>query len=519
MYPTLFRYDLWGRATGKSMGLAYDSAKMAHEMPGASFVFAGKSYALLEGITLPGIVAGWKQLGYHNGYHYEIQKKPNKNKMWPEPFIAPLSYDYFIPWYTGAGFYLASQDKAVPFRGPSVEGIYVDEALTINKIKFDEEIGPTNRGNRFKHPLNHFFRFASTKPFSSDSNWLYKGGDYYGEYMLQIRRYQRELIEMQLELVESEEFERQKYLFKEIQKVRDLVKFYPNKDGKILYTEFNAFDNIKNLGLKYFVENRKVTSLLKFRVEYLNETLDEVENGFYGNLSSKHFNYDTFNYSHLDLLTYEQKKQDNHNWKWDNDLFFDMPLKVVVDWGGWINNLLVWQRSGKLLNFTNHLFVKHPGKIRDLASVFIKYYKGFPRKQIHLFYDVSGNSKKDNSVLTSAQEFEGYLVEAGWHVIRMSKGAAPTHEEKYHLNQLVLSESNEKYPTVRINANNCSSLITSMKLTPLKRTSTKIEKDKSSERDPSFPQEQATHPGDCFDIVIYNEASRKKQRAFIDPLM
>ena len=519
MFPDVkVKYNISGRGTGKSQEAAYDSALMAHEMPGASFVFAGRTYALLEGITLPGIIAGWKNLGYYEGVHYEIKRKPDKSKNWPDPFVKPLSYDHYIPWYTGAGFYLTSQDKDVPFRGPSIDGIYIDEALTIKKDRFDEEIAPTNRGRRFNHPLHHFYRFYSTKPLGSDGAWLYDNMQYYGEEKInRYRRIQKELVELFMEFIDGENRERQKLLYNEIIKCKRQIIWQPSSDMKTMYMEFDFFENLGNVTLEDVRQMKKVMSSIKFRTEVLNETLEEIENGFYPTFDArKHVLYDTFNYGHVDHLDKQQREQ--RDFRWDNDLVYGQPLKHVVDWGGWINSSLTWQRNDRVININNHQWVLHPRKIKDLAQEFLEYYKGYPTKRVLLYNDHTGNNKKDNSKLTSTQEYTQYLTAGGWEVTKMSKGGAPSHEEKFYLNQKVLAEEDNNQPIVRINGNNCPQLITSIKLSPIKRGNKTFEKDKSSERDPNFPQYQATHASDCFDIIIGAEASRKGRYQFIDPV-
>ncbi len=517
IFPTKIRNNIWSRGTGKSIDIARDSATMAHEMRGGSFGFVGRSYTLLEGVTFQSILQGWKKLGYYPGIHYEIKTKPNRNKKWPEPFVPPLSYDHFIPWYTGAGFYLISQDKDVPFRGPSLDGIYVDEGLTINKERFDEEIAPTNRGNRFKHSLRHFFRFSSTKPIGSDGIWLFENSKYYGDALLLIKRMQRESIEMKLELIDSDDKEYQKKLFREIQKLRKEILFYPDPENKIYYSEADAFDNINVLGLEYFKTNKRVMSILKFRTEMLNETLEGIEDGFYPSFSEKHINYDHFNYNYIDNLTPAQRDL-KRDCRWDNDIYYNQPLRHVVDWGGWINTSLTWQRNGKNINVNNHQYAKHPQKIRDLADKFIEYYMHFPHKQVYLHFDHTGINKKDNSALTSSEEYASYLRQAGWIVTIVKPLGAVGHDEKFYLTQKVMSGHDSDMPTLRINAYNCSNLITAIKLTPIKKGTDGMKKDKSAEKDRNFPQEQAPHATDCLDIILNVESSRKKTYSFRDPL-
>ena len=59
-----------------------------------------------------------------------------------------MKFDNFISLSNGNGLLLLSQDRAgsAP-AGASVDYEILDEALTINKQRYDEETSPTNRGN------------------------------------------------------------------------------------------------------------------------------------------------------------------------------------------------------------------------------------------------------------------------------------------------------------------------------------------------------------------------------------
>lgn len=516
--PVLTKAEIWGRGTGKTFDMGFESKTFAHEMPGASFVIGGLSYANLEGVVLPGLIAAWKKLGFYEGIHFELNKRPDKRKKWPEPFVSPISYDHFIPWYTGAGFYITSQDKEAPFRGPSIDGVFVDEALMINKEKFDAEIVPTNRGRRFNHRLHHFYRFYSTKPKTTGGNWMYKYADYYHEDVLKsYRRLQKLIADMTIELLDSRDRLHQKKLFEEIKAIKNKIQWHSDTKKRIFYSEFDFWDNIarKNISLADVRTMRENMSTVNFRIEVLNETMEDIEGGFYSTFNEdRHVKYDTFNYSHIDYL--DSTNRSTRDSRWHNDIIPGLPLRVAVDWGGVINSALVWQRIDNRLPINNHLYAEHPKKIKDLAFAFIEYYRYHPTKHVMLWYDHTGNNRQANSDKTNAQEFAGYLQDNGWTVSMMTKGGAPSHEWKYYRGQAVLGEEDKRYPIIRINGNQCPHLITAIKLTPIKRADDQIKKDKSSERDVNFPQHQATHVTDCLDIIIRAESESGSRHEFRD---
>lgn len=517
LYPVKTKMELWGRGSGKTFLMAKDSIDAVHNMPGASFVIVGRSYKNLEDIVLPQLIASWKALGYYPGIHYELNRKPDKKKGWAEPFVAPLGYDHFIPWYNGAGFYIASQDKDTPFRGPSIDGVYVDEALNIDKERFDNEIVPTNRGRRFKHPLHHFYRYYSTKSHTSGGNWMLEMGNYIApEVLASYRRLQKQVAQMTLELLDSSDRSLQAKLFEEIKKLKSRIVWFPDRRNLKYYAEYDFWDNIPNITIPDVLTMRQNMGNMRFRIEVLNESFDEIEGGFYSTYKTeKHVVLDTFNYSHIDNLKGEQRTK--RDCRWDNDIAPGMPLKAAVDWGGIINTCVVWQRRDKLLSINNHLWAEHPKKIRDLANDFIAYYEPHATKHLLLYYDHTGNNKNPSSVKPWSEEFAGYLRAAGWTVTLMSKNIKPpSHEWKYYKAQAVFAEEDPKLPIIRINGNNCTHMITAINLTAIKRGKDKIEKDKSSESDKLFPQYQATHVTDCLDIIIRAETSDSSSHEFRD---
>lgn len=517
LYPVTTKMELWGRGSGKTFLMAKDTIDAVHAMPGASFVIVGRSYANLEKIVLPQLIASWKALGYFPEIHYELNRRPDKRKGWAEPFVAPISYDHFIPWYNGAGFYIASQDKDTPFRGPSIDGVYVDEALLIDKDRFDNEIVPTNRGRRFNHPLHHFYRYYSTKPYDSSGSWMFKLAEYYpDEILLNYRRYQNTIAQMTMEFLDSSDRSYQKRLFDEIKRLKAAIKWYPDSRNNKFYSEYDFWDNIPNISIADVQNMRVQMSNSLFRIEVLNENIDGIEGGFYSTFNKeKHVRLDTFNYSHIDNLRGDLKAQ--KDCRWDNDIAPGMSLKIAVDWGGIINTALVWQRRGELIAISNHLWAPHPEKIRDLARKFIAYYLHHPTKHVELWNDHTGDNKNPSNVKPWSEEFAGYLRDAGWTVTMMSKNSKPpTHTWKYYKAQSVFAEEDKRQAIIRINGNNCANLVTAINLTPLKRSKDKIEKDKSSESDKKFPQEKATHVTDCLDLIIRAETADHNMHSFID---
>ena len=80
----------------------------------------------------------------------------------------------------------------------------------------------------------------------------------------------------------------------------------------------------------------------------------------------------------------------------------------------------------------------------------------------------------------------------------------PPHNEKFIVvNYLLRYGGTKGLPKIGINMHNAYDLTVSLEDAPAKEGNKGIQKDKSSERSKTTPQEHATHLSDAFDLAIY----------------
>lgn len=512
--------DVWGRGTGKSTGIGKHSEKIMKVLPRSTSVFLGATFTQLLTVTLSEVIGTWEKLGYIEDVHFVVRKKPPTKWRWPKPLHAPLSYDNFICWSNGTGFALASQDSgASSIRGTNAHGLYADEAALLDKTKLDEQIKPALRGDveyYRNHPLLHFEKYASSKPIGTRGQWLLDLGKYYEEDGNNFDRYNKQLIELKLQFINSAHAEERRSIYNTIVEIKKNINYYPKKiqvaPGQhiwMYYHEADGFDNIKALGWSWFAKQAKMTSPIKFRVEVLNETLRNSEAGFYPNFKEEaHCYYEnTDNYAHISSIGLDHRNKKERDCLWDADIDLDAPLSFAADWGASINCLIVYQRAGNQINVLNTFYVKKPEILDAVFEKASAYYRHHRCKHINFRYDRTGNNAKDNSTLTSAQQAAKILITNGFSVSLLTKGRAPNHELKYLLANQVLLEKDKQKPVVRINAYRCKPLITSILLASVIQGPNGERKDKRAEADTNFPQEDATHFSDAFDILIEGECS------------
>lgn len=506
---------IWGRATGKSSIIAWIMRMILKTMPRSCWVLQGATYQQILTKTLPGTLAALEKLGFVKDRDYFINRFPPAG--FYLPYQAPAKADnclFLVDHQTkcSVAFTLFSQDRSSS-RGPNRDGCICDESLLLDIDKFNTETKPTIRGNREyfgKNNLHHgVFHFTS---MPHGESFLFDGSEDYaanGDNVLELRD---KLADMQLEFIKLKNTNEMRELWAEIHEVDKKINFYPIKNR--YYSEYNAFDNIKALGLNYIKDQLKDSTELLFQIEILNKRSFKIEGGFYAYLSRQHHTYKgSYDYSHIDNLDFNLEKLSSMNSLQDKDCIKDLPLYLGMDFGTAINWLIVGQslKSINQFNFIKNFIVKSPKIIDDLIQDFCNYYEHHTNKTVYLHADAEGNNPRPNVVgqTTYIEQVVKLLRKNGWVVNNKSKNRTnPEHQFKYMLWARCLNPANEhksKYPVIRFNAINCKELLLSMERSPTKDTNNKIGKDKGSEKKLKTNREQATDGGDAADQIIYGE--------------
>lgn len=516
-----------GRGGGKSTVLGYDAAEHLQQFPRITNAFVGRTYANLKEVTLNQVAASWEKMGYYEGVHFLLFKKPPEKWKWPKPIIAPLDYDHFIPWYNGSGYYLASQDRKTPFRGPSLGRADVDEFANIDYKKFQDQVVPAIRG--YDEIFNHHpeigtMNFLGSKPLTSSGKHILSDSDYYTADDPEFHKRQRQIIELKLEFCKTRDMRIQKFLYEEISRRSNEIKWYTKGKGgdSVFYMEMDGFDNIKVLGPKWFnLQYESAESLTNFRVEVLNQTLREVENGFYPNFNEDVLvTYDTFDYSFMDKQEFVLFREVIKDCRRDGAQFYDRnrPLIISIDWGSRINFIVVGQRWGNRLHILKEIYVKKPEVLDHAFKKLIEYYSYHKEKYIHYYFGHDGMGGKADTTINYADQGAKILREAGWNVNYRSSTKYWDPDFKYYEVNRVMRGEHPSGLEILINGNNCPNLITSIKLTELKMTEKGAKKNKEPESDNAVPQEEAPHGGDALDNMVCGETTSQRDLMHIDTM-
>ncbi len=539
------KINIEGRGTGKSYQVGWDINMVNRMMPRCITAVTGSTFGQLLTRTLPSTFKFLQSLGY---VQHESKKSPGNyviGRKPPEHFHRPyeeiMKHENIISFSNGNAIALLSQDRAGSARGANVDYEILDEALTINKERYDEETSPTNRGNeerfgtRSRNPVpwHHGFHYVSSMPYTAEQKWLLEYANYYEEEKgIRLFEIWNRIVKLQLQLLDAHK-ENSVILFKDIwnetMRLKRQISPFVSKNGT-LFTLANALDNIENVGFSYLLREHEKQTMLTFLIELMNMVLDVVEDCYYAIDSAKHIYYNAYNNSFL------RDYAENTNWDFNKlgtpDSRFDLdcdpkkPLEVCPDWGAKIALFSIGQERNfdfvsKLSiptdNFINEFFVKpdqSPGvMINDLVDQFCKYYEFHGCKEVLYYHDKYGDHKQPNaknSTTYNQQAIERFKKN-NWQVYSQHhKGMEPPQHDKYLLwaNILKKEQDDRFYPNIRFNGQKCKYTLISMNNTKVIDKDGKFQKDKSSERKNSILPEEATHFGDACDKRIWTKYSK-----------
>ncbi len=252
--------NIEGRGTGKSYKIGWEINKIVRTMPRSVTAITGRTFGQIYTRTLPSSLKFLEKIGYQKDLDYVIGVKPPAG--WLKPWETITKFDNFISFSNGTGFLLLSQEREGSARGPNIDREIVDEALTLNKERYDQEVSPANRGNEehfgkaSDNPImqHHGFRYVSSMPYSQDQKWLLNFGDYYMEEAgIMLFDIWNRIVKMQIQLIEAKTTNDTvlfKNIWNEIYRLKNQITPFVSKSG-VLFVLANAFDNLQNLGFAH----------------------------------------------------------------------------------------------------------------------------------------------------------------------------------------------------------------------------------------------------------------------------
>lgn len=532
-------YFIHSRATGKSFIAGSVIDDNVRSMPRGITTLAQATIGQALTKTLPSAFKMLEMLGYKRWDpitktgDYVVCRQPPEG--WYRPYEHIMSFEHCITFSNGHCLYILTQEGNS--RGPNADYNITDEALTIDKEQFDQEVAPTNRGNEHifgKRSLNPVYKhhgntFLSSMPYTQEQRWLLEPAEYYEkERGIRLFDVWNRMVRLQMQLIDAK-LAKDVKLFKDIWnetvRLRQTITPFVSRDG-VLFSLGSIFDNVANIGMSYICDQYRLMEKLSFMVEILNYIIEKVD-GCYYQLDERHVYYNAINDSYIrdfaENTDYDWRKLGgNDDSRRDLDCNPNLPLEITCDWGSAASFMEVAQERNfdfvtKMLteqpvdNNINEFFVKPDDSddtmVNSLIDKFCDFYRYHINKTVHFYRDKYGDARRANSKKTYNEIAIQRLERHGWTVIQHTHhGIEPPQHDKYLLWAAILAESDPRFPKKRFNGNRCRYTLISMNNTRvIEDSSGKFTKDKRSERNKSVLPEQATHLGDAVDKRIWTK--------------
>lgn len=434
-----------GRGFGKSTLIALILLFMLRAMPRAKIFFSSTTIEQIKNMTLPPVLEKLAEMGLKEGKHFVVGKDPwglNSPCKWFKRPISPVKkFDNVITFWNGFTVVMLSAAKPNSQRGGSYDAGIVDEAAFVKRAFWEKVLLKMVRGNlyKFETEMHHSIFILTSQPRTSDGRWV-----------------------MEME---------------------DKALADP---GKFLFMWASARDNEVVLGKDWFKTQKATSSHLDYMIEVENVRLKKLPNGFYHRYSERRHQYKPTTDHFGSMLDVRR-----------NEL-----LNVSLDFSGKFNCASIWQEQDFVERCVRQFHVKDEGKIKKLVDDICDHFKSHEFKYVCLWGEPRGRDRnpidEDDIFTIVRKRFEV----RGWGAeIMVPEGVATKHhKERFSFMEMILDEEDPRLPKVRINEETCPNVIASMQGCDINPDYTK---NKSAEKDESFPQENAPHYSDTVDYYLY----------------
>lgn len=454
---------LGGRGVGKSTVLADEMVDIVHDMPRSTNFLQGVTFQQILTRTLPSTIESLESLGYKQGLHFFVGRKPPEAWNWKKAYQPPMDYTKAISWYNGTVYLLFSQD--VSSRGPNTASGMGDEFALLNPQKLQSEAIATLR----------------LKPS------LYS----------KCRRYLSQTYTTSIPRTQEGRF------------VYNYEEDARKNPEKIFFISASSYINKDNLPAEWFEDQRRSMTPYEFNIEIRNLRPKALKGGFYPLFNEQMHTYTAFNNDYLSGLVdngYDPKVFKILDCRQDADLSLKDELDIALDYGKF-NCIITGQEVNGLFRHLSGFSVEYtedePKLTADLVKDWCAYYRYHYNKHVHYWYDQTATGRDGRSPKTYAEIVIDTLRSNGWAVTPHYYGKAPEHVDKYNFWNIALTNNHPRLPRFLWNKHNCKYVIESITNAEARELNNGIEKKKTDEKNDSLDQRYTTHFSDCNDMLVY----------------
>lgn len=461
--PQRVRVVQVGRGGGKSTGAAIDMKNVLYDMPRSKNFVLAETYQQALTRTLPSTIKSLGNLGFKKDLHFFVGRLPPPSWKWQQCYEPPLDPKHSIFFYNGTVWDLLSQDTNS--RGGNYASGLVDEAQDIDQGKFESEAVPTMRleYERFKNKKTYRrLSLYCSMPRTRKAEWIFQ--------------------------------------------YQDLAKKFP-KDH--LWISGPSMINSANLPPEWFSDQKRILLPSEYDIEILNIRPRKVMGGFYPLFDDKRCSYSKFNNEYLEGLIdakfgYSSESFENLTSLQDEDVDFDQPLEIAMDYGASFNGIVTGQEQGNEFFFLSGMDIGSGERFEDLLIKWCMYYRFHRNKTVYYWYD---HTAKDRDSRTEEYPIivSRVLRSYGWNVIDMYIGQQPGHDERYRFWGYAHKGDHPDLPRFWYNSHHCKYLIISLNNANVIQGRNGFEKDKKDEKNHKIDQRTTTHYSDAHDTLAFGK--------------
>lgn len=490
-------FAIIGRGGGKTTDeLVERIMEMVYDLPGAPCALVADTYSNLQKNVFRTLLEGFKLKGWHEGIHFVVETEPPDH--FEKPYNIFSSYKHTWIFFTGFNFTFVSLDRPAIAAGNSFVHLVGDECKYFPEIKISRLIKAV-RGYRLKYSDSPFYRGLT---FTTDMPDINNIGEY--DWILKLRKNMdiKQIIlilrcgfilnEVKKEYVRALDTNDKKKIelaFKKIERWEE--RWRKLRYNSTLFFKASSFINVAILGIQYFVDEfRRNLDDVKQAILSLKPSLN-AGNRFYTNLAEKHFYKD----GNDTYWSHQFGIKDVEDCRILKYLDKNKAIEAGVDFGNMLSMVIGQPGTGNKYRLLKDMFTLPNNWVRELADLYLDYFKEHTHKYLELRYDRAGNAYKQVGAdlatkLKKSIEVDNKGKRTGWKVtlISVNQGNIESWKEYDFMIEL-LGGNNPKLPNVLIDMYNCKCLKSSLELAPVKIVTRKgkkyITKDKTSERLPT----------------------------------
>lgn len=489
-------YWIAGRASAKTVQVLSERVQeVAQDCPGAPFAWVSDTYSDLHKNVIPSFIDGLSLLGWELGKHFVINQEPPQE--WKDRmYNVCTDWKNTMVFYTGFNFTFISLDRPSIGAGRSYVGIFGDEVKYFSEEKFTNLLKAV-RGFRVKYGSSVWYRSRTLTTDMPNPNHI---GEY--DWVLKLAKLNDKdkiLLMLQAGFIYNETKKTYVALLQEFSEIKAAYRM--DKSLKSKHDKAQRALELAGRNMKRWQERwekvRSRTSFFFISSSYVNADIlgldwfsDEFAEGlegilvnilsmipkleagqmFYCNLSVKHFYADG----------YINEAIDQHEFGWKQDcsvlkhLDTSKPLEAGMDAGNMLS-IVFGQQKGKTYNILKEFYTLPPSGPRELADLFIDYFKPHKRKILKLYYDRSMNNYKSVNADMATQikkniEYKPDGTRTGWTVQLMSlgQGIIGSNLEYRFFMDLLSGNLERNLFNLKIDQYNCSNLKSEMEITKTK---------------------------------------------------